>query len=430
MRKFLASLIERLRERIWRVELETLPKLHARTLWMVRLFDVMARDVASGRLDMRATNLVYTTLLSLVPLLALSFSLLKAFDIHRQFEPVLMDFFDPLGDKGHALGVQIIQFVNNLRVGVLGAVGLALVVFTGVSLLQKIERALNDIWGVMRARSFLQRFRDYLGILLLGPVLIVLALSLMASVSSVALVHKLLTMGELGMFIAVFGKIFSYALVIAAFTVLYVFMPNTKVRMRAALVGGVVGGVLWQWAGWVFTAFIIHSAAYAAVYSSFAIVILFFIWLYVSWTIVLVGAMISFYAQYPGALMLAAHTDRDAAVLREQAVIAVMLHVARASASGQPGPSQLDLAQQCVLSYDRTHDTVQFLMREEFIVATEDEPPRYVPARALEQIEIATLWRVARHGIGNPDPEVAAMVSELESATASGMRGKTLRDVV
>lgn len=430
MRELIAQRLERLRKSIWHVDLETLPQLHARFLWMVRLATVMARDVSSGRLDMRATNLVYTTLLSLVPLLALSFSLLKTFGIHRKFEPVLLDFFAPLGAKGLELGQQIMDFVSNLRVGVLGVVGFAMVVYTGVSLMQKTERALNDIWGVESARSLLRRFRDYLSVLLLGPVLIVLALSLLASVSSTTLVQKLVTLGDLGIFIAVFGKIFSYALVIIAFTFLYVFIPNTKVKLSAALIGGLVAGVLWQWAGWAFTSFIIQSATYTAVYSSFAIVILFLIWLYASWTIVLLGATISYYAQYPGALMLAANADRDAAVLREQAVIAVMMHVARAFVDGQPGPSQLDLAQQCVLSPEQTNETVKFLIREKFLIATADTPLRYVPARALDRLELADLWRIARRGIGKPAPDIAAIIDDIELAAATGMHRKTLRDVV
>ena len=121
----------------------------------------MARDVLSGQLTLHAMSLVYTTLLSIVPLLALSFSVLKALGVHQRMEPFLFQFFEPLGPQGIQLAEQILGFVDNMKVGVLGSVGLALLVYTVVSLLQKIERSFNMIWRVPDMRSMAQRFSNY-----------------------------------------------------------------------------------------------------------------------------------------------------------------------------------------------------------------------------------------------------------------------------
>ena len=86
---------------------------------------------------------------------------------------------------------------------------------------------------------------------------------------------------------------------IAAFTFVYLFIPNARVRVGPALVGGAVGGIAWQTAGWVFAVFVASSTRYAAIYSSFAILVLFMIWLYVSWLVLLFGASVAFYAQHP-----------------------------------------------------------------------------------------------------------------------------------
>ena len=110
--------VERLKRYVWSTELTALRRWQARALWTLRFVYVLLRDLTRDRISLRATSLVYITLLSLVPILAVSVSVLKSIGIHRQFEPILMDFFKPLGDKGHELGLQIITFVNNLEVGV------------------------------------------------------------------------------------------------------------------------------------------------------------------------------------------------------------------------------------------------------------------------------------------------------------------------
>jgi len=122
----------------------------------------LIRDIVSGHLALHAMSLVYTTLLSIVPLLALSFSVLKALGVHQRMEPMLYQFFQPMGPQGVQLAEQILGFVDNMKVGVLGSVGLALLVYTVISLVQKIERSFNMIWRVPDMRSMAQRFSNYL----------------------------------------------------------------------------------------------------------------------------------------------------------------------------------------------------------------------------------------------------------------------------
>ncbi|HFC53817.1 MAG TPA: ribonuclease BN, partial [Gammaproteobacteria bacterium] len=118
---------------------------------------VLVRDLARGQLSLRAASLSYTTLLSLVPLLAVSFSVLQAFGVYNQLEPLLLQFLEPLGPKGAEIGERIVSFVSNMRVGVLGSVGLAMLFYTVISLVNKIERSFNHIWRVKENRTFGRR---------------------------------------------------------------------------------------------------------------------------------------------------------------------------------------------------------------------------------------------------------------------------------
>ena len=112
----------------------------------LQIIAMTLRDLMGGMITLRAMSLVYTTLLSLVPLLAVSISVLKGFGVHDQLEPTLVHLLAPLGEKSVEISAKIVGFVENMRIGVLGALGLAMLIYTAVSLIQKIEAAFNQTW--------------------------------------------------------------------------------------------------------------------------------------------------------------------------------------------------------------------------------------------------------------------------------------------
>ena len=215
----------------------------------LRHFHVMLRDLAEGDLLTRASSLAYTTLLSFVPLLAVSFSLLKGFGVHNQLEPALLQIFAPLGDKGSEITARIIGFVENMEVGVLGAVGVGILLFTVVSVMQKIERAFNQSWRVSAARSFKTRFSDYLSVLLVGPVLTFAALGITGAATNNRVVKYFAGIEPFGAVLEGLSRLVPYLMIIGAFAFMYVFMPNTKVRVGSAVFGALIAGILWQTTG-------------------------------------------------------------------------------------------------------------------------------------------------------------------------------------
>ncbi|MBT8406355.1 MAG: YihY family inner membrane protein, partial [Deltaproteobacteria bacterium] len=288
-----------LRQRIWEGDLSSLPWWKNWLSKVLRMFYVVIRDLLEGQLTLRAMSLVYTTLLAMVPLLAVSFSVLKGLGVHNQIEPLLLNFLKPMGERGVEMTSRIIGFVDGVKAGVLGTLGLAFLIYTVISLIQKIELACNDTWHVSRSRPLAQKFSDYLSVILIGPVLVFSALGITASVMSTAVVQKIVAIKVFGSLLELGTKLVPYLLMIAAFTFVYIFVPNTRVRFRSALTGGLVAGVLWEASGWGFASFVVKSAKYTAIYSGFAVIIMFMIWLYLSWLIVLVGASVAYYHQHP-----------------------------------------------------------------------------------------------------------------------------------
>jgi membrane protein len=435
-----AVLTQRLTQLTWGDELSALPWWRALLLRWARMLWLLGRELIDGQLSMRAMSLVYTTLLSLIPLLAVSFSVLKAFGVHNQIEPALQNFLTPLGTRGEEISATIISFVDNVQVGVLGAVGLGLLFYTVVSLLQKVERAFNYAWQVSQHRPFVERFSDYLSVLLVGPVLVFSALGATASFMSSGLVVELTSVPVLGWMIQTVGRLIPYVFIIAAFTFVYVFVPNTRVRVGAALVGALVAGVLWQTIGWGFASFVVNSTKYAAIYSGFAILILFMIWLYLAWLILLVGASIAFYQQHPEYLRLSTGgTSHIGNRQRERLGLLAMCLIAKRHFQGAPAPSANLLARELRMPMVPVADVLALLLDKGLIIAVGSTPETYLPGRAPERIEVQAVLDVLRRSDEKPDPlkcgptpgqSVAEILAMLERVSADALNGLTVRDLV
>lgn len=355
----------------------------------------LIRDVLSGQLTLHAMSLVYTTLLSIVPLLALSFSVLKAMGVHQRMEPFLFQFFEPMGPQGIEVAERILGFVDNMKVGVLGSVGLALLVYTVVSLVQKIERSFNVIWRVPEMRSLAQRFSNYLSVIMVGPLLMVSAIGVTASVFSSDLVQRVMEIEPFGSLIVEISRFTPFFLVVAAFTFVYVFIPNTRVKLRYAFIAGLVAGVSWQAAGMLFASFVAGSARYAAIYSGFAVGIILLIWTYLNWMILLLGAGLAFYMQNPGSV--AKRRDVQLAPeLQEQIALALVWLVAKPFSRGEPAPQQEVLEQDLRVPGEITRHVSDKLIRAGVLNLAGHKGDQLLPARALDLITIGSVLEAVR----------------------------------
>jgi len=383
-------------DRLWRDDLRELRGWRCVPIIAARLTVVLTRQLIGGELNLRAMSLVYTTLLSVVPLLAVSFSVLKGFGVHNQVEPLLLKFLAPLGPKGVELSNNVIGFVENIKVGVLGSLGLLFLLYTVVSLIQKVESSFNYVWQVERLRGLAQRFSSYLSVILIGPVLVFAALGFTATAMNNTLVQQLMSVPLLGYLVLRFGELVPYLLVIAAFTFIYVFIPNTRVKLGAALVGGIVAGILWQSSGWAFAAFIAGSTKYAAIYSGFAIVILLLIWLYLNWLVLLLGAQVAFYAQYPQYLTREPVRLRLSNRLRERLALQIMFMVADHHLRKLKPWTAETLVHRLGLPVQPVHHVIELMLDAGFLSETSDEPPAYLPRQDVDTIRLADLYEVVR----------------------------------
>lgn len=372
------------------------------TLWAkrlawrtLRILYALIRDLAQGVLTLRAMGLVYTTILSIVPLLALTFSLLKTFNFHDRFTPMLYQFFEPMGEKGLEIHDAVLQFVSNLKVGVLGVLGLIMLLYTVVSLIQKIEEAFNAIWHAPGPRSLPRRVSNYLTAVFLGPLLAVMAMSLTAATMNLDVVQGLRTIEPFGTLFLFVSKAAPFAIVIIGFFLFYLLMPNARVKASSAWVGAAVAGVSWQMMSIAFAHFIVGSAKYDAVYSGFAVGILLMIWVYLNWLVLLLGSSIAFYFQHGNYVHWDKREDASPELLEKIAVKA-MAEVASASEKGGPAMNQADVEQMPGVPGLVIRKVLDRLLESGLLVVAGDKAEQLVPGRSTDKILLSEILRCIR----------------------------------
>ena len=297
--EIITKCIRFVRTDIWRIRLEELPFGKSFLLRQLRVIILTLRGYNDDRCLLRASSLTFFTLLSIVPIVAVFFGIAKGFGFERRLERELFQRFPGQEDVLN----QIINFANSLlqqtQGGLIAGVGLLVLFWAVLKVLGHIERAFNDIWEIKESRSWIRKFSDYLAIMLIAPIFILMSGSITvfikAQVSQIT--QKVAYLDVLNPFIYFLFESMPYILIWILFTILYIIMPNTKVSLKAGLLGGVVAGTLYQIAQWAYITFQISAAQINAIYGSLAALPLFLIWLQISWWIVLFGAELSFASQ-------------------------------------------------------------------------------------------------------------------------------------
>jgi membrane protein len=434
------KLLTRIKSYMWDDDLSDMDRPRRILVFVLRVAHMLLRELLGGQLNLRAMSLVYTTLLSIVPLLAVSFSVLKGFGVHNQIEPILYNFLEPLGPQGAEITERIIYFVENVKVGVLGSVGFAMLIYTVVALVQKIEAAFNFVWQIDHLRPLSQRISNYLSVILLGPALIFIAISFSATVLGSDWTQRLITIEPLGTLVFFSSKLVPYVLVSMAFTLIYIFIPNTRVQFRSALVGGVIAGVIWKITGWGFAAFIASSSKYAAIYSSFAIMILLLIWMYLSWLILLVGSQIAFFVQFPKYMTMNRVRFTLSSRLREQLALQLMYLVAYNYCHDRP-PWNLDrFAEYLNIPGEPVHRMVRVLVDAGYLIEiSDDDPPIYLPLHDIDTTRLVDLLKDIR-GAGEsrflslqqltPVQPINQLMSDLQVSSETALGERTLKSLV
>jgi membrane protein len=428
------NLLERLEDGLFQKSRSMAPPWGP-VLRFLRYPAAITRDWLAGEISVRAMSLAYTTLLSLVPLLVFSFSILKGLGARGDLPYLLHEFFRPIGSAATELTESVMQFVTNMRGDLLGSIGLAFLVYTVITTIQKVEASFNFVWRVERPRSFARRFTEYLSVMIIGPILLAVVLGLLGSAEDSPFAQWLIAIPPLAWTMALLGQFVPYIVVTIVFTFMYRFIPNTRVALRAALIGGVTAGVMWALVGQVFTAVILYSSQMMAVYTGFAIVLTTLIWVYLSWLILLIGAQLAFYVQCPQYLRHGQEPIDLTGSARETAGLSVMYLIGRDYAAGKTYWTGNGLAAELDIPSIALAPVLACLERGGLIVATEKE--QFLPARdiaGIQLINVIDAVRTRQPGRLMIDmrsvTSAAHVMTEVEAGIRERLAGQSLKDLI
>lgn len=433
---------ELIEESVWRPEQE-LSSLHK----LLHFCVLVLRSFSRNRCPVRAAALAYTTLLALIPMLAIVMSITSTF-LKSEGEEQIDHFIihsletvmprvvhgaettggstnltveaDQAGITNQAtaaanaesvtnnppgrsqrkllpsfaqeeqavrarreLARSIHEFIRNTRSSTLGITGTLALIFTAISMLGTIETTFNDIWGVARGRSWFMRVVVYWSVISLAPMLLALAIGLATGSHWQSAQRMVTSMPLVG---ALVFRLLPVVLLIFALAAFYRFMPNTKVHWSAALVGGVLAGSLWHLNSAVSVLYVSRVVSNSRIYGSLGLVPVFMIGLYLFWWILLFGAQVAYAFQNRASYMEQRQVETIDQRGREVVALRVSARIARRFLRGEPPPTVSQMAKELNVPTRLIQELLQHLCTARLIVQSTDREPGYLPARPLESI--------------------------------------------
>lgn len=386
-------------------------------------------NALGNRLPFQASALTFVTLLGMVPALALVFALAKGFGFAETLRGLLVE---NLSDYQREILERVLEYVENTRVGTLGAVGLVLLLGTTVTTIASVEDTFNHVWHVREQRAWSRRVTNYLSILVVVPLLVVAAAATWAGLSSNAALAWLQEVAVIGDLTRVGLRLVPVLALCAAFSFLYTYLPNTRVPVRSALVAGLTGAVLWWAMQTIYIGFQVGVAKYNAIYGGFASLPLFLAWLQVSWTIVLFGAEVAHAHHlnrtgYRPAILAKVPTPYE----REGLALRLMECVAGRFDRGEPAPVAAEVAQDLGLDPGEVEALAAPLL-DRGLLAEDGEGGGLRPGRSLDHVTLGDVV-AAVHGEapGARGPgRTLALLAAAEEERLRRLGRVTLQDLV
>lgn len=288
MTKKIEALAHFLQEGIWQIGKDDVSPMRFLMLEIVKKLMLAIRFFTTKRVVSEAAALTYSSMLAIVPILAVVFAIARGFGYSKYIEAWFLDAMKSQPQVAEVLVGFVNSYLVNTKSGIFLGVGLAFMLYTVLMLLSNVEATFNNIWQVKKPRSLFRTFTDYLAMFFLFPIIIVLTSGMSIFVATAA--DKLPDIMLLAPMVRFLIDLSPYVLMSLMFIGLYIFMPNTHVRLKCAIVPGILAGVAMQWLQFFYIHSQIWVSSYNAIYGSFAALPLFMLWVQISWTICLFGA--------------------------------------------------------------------------------------------------------------------------------------------
>jgi membrane protein len=391
-----SKVIKYLTEDIWRVRLRTFPPKKAFLIKHLRVILLAVRGYQEDSCKFRASALTFLTLLSIVPILALMFGIAKGFEMQKMVEDMLMEKV-----QGNAQLIKVLEYIfefsnellKSTKGGLVAGIGVIILFMSVIGVLGDIESSFNYIWGVQKPRSFSRKFGDYLAVILVCPVLLIFSGSVTVFVSSQieSITEKLQLLGAFQKTIFMMLKLLPFCSLWVVFSFIFIFMPNTKVKLSSGILAGIVAGTIFQLTQMLYINSQLWVGRYNAVYGSFAALPLFLVWLKLSWFIVLFGAEVSFAHQNVDTFELEPDCLKSSRNFKNKIAVLITNLLAKNFSQAKPALSASGIGQELDLPIRLIRDLLNELTEANIlseVIINGNKDVGYQPARDVENLTI------------------------------------------
>ncbi len=401
----------------------------ARWVRFLQFCFVIGQGFVRDQLPMRAHSLTYITVLSVIPLLAVGLSVAGMLGLR---EVVVEQIRSRMTEIAPQVAEQVLRLVNDFDFKSLGALGGTFLFLTTIMTVGSVERSFNSIWGISKQRTWIRRLPDYLFVILFSPLVLGVALSLGTTLQSQSAVQWLLAIPGFELLYRHGLKQLPLALFVGGFMFLYWFLPNTKVRPMSAALGGLVAGVAFPVAIWGYVGFSVGATKMGAIFGSFAQLPLFLVFTYFAWSIVLLGAEVSFAYQSLGRYRREVRGVVPGLASRESIGLGIALEVARRfDQSGEPLTA--DALSEALDVRVRTIREILDELEGAGIVAElsdEDRAGQYQLGRPAERISVRDVLTALRGERETLVPAVDQVFERIEKRLGEVVEHETLADLL
>lgn len=420
---------------VWEIELSSLSRLRRFLVKVVRVVQLVITGFGEDECLLHASALTYVTLMALIPLLAIVFSILKGLGAGQDAMDRMMELLSTMPDQFRGFVENILVGISQANVMAVGWIGVIALLIMVVQMLSSIEMSFNQVWGIKTPRNLLRKTANYISIIVVVPILIMTAVTLTGALSSEAFINKL---GLAGPF---YRSMLRLAPVLAAwlgFGFLYVFMPNTRVQFTPALVSGFISTILWLAWQRLYIAMQVGIARYNVLYGTFLSIPIFLVWVYFSWVIVLLGAEIAFAVQNHATYRMerSAHTASTKSKLL--LALSVVVHAARAHQADNPLFETEAYAREHRVPIRLLNEIIRVLAKAGLLAETAEKQGCYVLLKAPEKIRARDIVSVVLQDGTPPETlgllplhtEIQGVLNVLEESLAKSLNELTIRDLL
>ena len=380
---------------IWKKDTTVLGKAKHSLYEVLKIIIIAVKGFTENRCSVNASALTFFTLLSIVPVIALAFAISKGFGLDHLLERIIQNAFGASSEIGEYLIQFSTTMLENTKGGLIAGIGVVMLLYAVFKLLNNIEESFNYLWDIHESRSITKKITDYVAIMIFAPILLLMGVS--ATIFVKTQLQNLLS----GYLTPLF-TIVPYVLMWITFTLLYLIMPNTKVKIKAAVVAGIITGTIFQIWQWIYVTFQVGVSNYGAIYGSFAALPLFLTWLQTSWMIVLVGCEIAYSVQIVSKYSMEHGVDDVSLRLEKRIAVLIMTRIVKNFSEGKPPRDAAEWADELKISQRFFTHVAQKLLDVNLLaeVKTDQNDKRiFIPAMDINSISLHTVYeKLETHG--------------------------------